>query len=64
MIVFSEMKTMELWHYSLGSEQLISKLKDPELKRRGLNVWRRNSQEALLRRYFRKLQKDQENQSL
>ena len=35
MVVFSEMKTMELWHYSLGSEQLISKLKDPELKRRG-----------------------------
>jgi uncharacterized protein (DUF2252 family) len=35
MVVFSEMKTMELWHYSLGSEQLISKLKDPELKSRG-----------------------------
>ena len=33
---FSEMKTMELWHYSLGPDQLISKLKDPELKRRGL----------------------------
>jgi uncharacterized protein (DUF2252 family) len=36
MVVYSEMKTMELWHYSLGSDQLISKLKDPELKRRGL----------------------------
>ena len=36
MVVFSEMKTMELWHYSLGADQLISKLKDPELKRRGL----------------------------
>ena len=36
MMIFSEMKTMELWHYSLGSDQLISKLKDPELKRRGL----------------------------
>jgi uncharacterized protein (DUF2252 family) len=36
MMIFSEMRTMELWHYSLGPEQLISKLKDPELKRRGL----------------------------
>ena len=36
MMIFSEMKTMELWHYSLGPDQLISKLKDPELKRRGL----------------------------
>jgi len=36
MMIFSEMKTMELWHYSLGPDKLISKLKDPELKRRGL----------------------------
>ena len=36
MVVYSGMKTMELWHYSLGADQLISKLKDPELKRRGL----------------------------
>jgi uncharacterized protein (DUF2252 family) len=35
MAVFSGMKTMELWHYSLGPDQLISKL-EPELKRRGL----------------------------
>jgi uncharacterized protein (DUF2252 family) len=36
MMIFSEMRTMELWHYSLGPDLLISKLKDPELKRRGL----------------------------
>jgi uncharacterized protein (DUF2252 family) len=36
MMIFSEMKTMELWHYSLGPDQLVLKLKDPELKRRGL----------------------------
>jgi uncharacterized protein (DUF2252 family) len=35
MMIFSEMKIMELWHYSLGPDKLISKLKDPELKRRG-----------------------------
>jgi uncharacterized protein (DUF2252 family) len=36
MMIFSEMKTMELWHYSLGPDKLLTKLKDPELKRRGL----------------------------
>jgi uncharacterized protein (DUF2252 family) len=36
MMLYSEMRTMELWHYSLGPDQLISKLKDPELKRRSL----------------------------
>ena len=36
MIVFSEMKTKELWHHSLGSEHLISKIKDPELMHKGL----------------------------
>ena len=35
MAVFSGMRTMELWHYSLGSEHLMSKL-EPELKKRGL----------------------------
>ena len=36
MMTFSEMGTMELWHYTLGPDQLIAKLKDPALKRRGL----------------------------
>jgi uncharacterized protein (DUF2252 family) len=36
MMTFSKMRTMELWHYALGPDQLIAKLKDPELKRRGL----------------------------
>lgn len=35
MVVFSEMKMMELWHYSLGAEMMLSKLKDPEVQRRG-----------------------------
>jgi uncharacterized protein (DUF2252 family) len=42
MLIFSEMKTMELWHYSLGPDLLISKLKDPELRRRG---WKRLEKE-------------------
>jgi uncharacterized protein (DUF2252 family) len=36
MMIFSEMNTMELWHYSLGPDQLLTKLKDPDLKRRGI----------------------------
>jgi uncharacterized protein (DUF2252 family) len=35
MAVFSEMKTMELWHFSLSAEMMILKLKDPEIIRRG-----------------------------
>jgi uncharacterized protein (DUF2252 family) len=42
MMTFSEMRIMELWHYSLGPDQLISKLKDPELRRRG---WKRLEKE-------------------
>jgi uncharacterized protein (DUF2252 family) len=36
MTAFSEMKTMELWHYSLTAEMMIAKLKDPELINRGV----------------------------
>lgn len=32
---FSDMKTMELWHYSLGEDLMLGKLKDPELRERG-----------------------------
>jgi uncharacterized protein (DUF2252 family) len=35
MFAFSKMKMMELWHYSLGAEMMISKLKDPDLIRQG-----------------------------
>jgi uncharacterized protein (DUF2252 family) len=36
MLAFSGMKMMELWHYSLTAEMMISKLKDPEIIKRGL----------------------------
>jgi uncharacterized protein (DUF2252 family) len=35
MAAFSELKTMELWHFSLSAEMMIGKLKDPEMIRRG-----------------------------
>jgi uncharacterized protein (DUF2252 family) len=34
MAEFSEMKTMELWHYSLGSDELIGKMKDTGLRKK------------------------------
>lgn len=36
MALFSEMKTMELWHYSLGAEKLIGNLKDPEMRKKAM----------------------------
>jgi uncharacterized protein (DUF2252 family) len=36
MIAFSEMKTMELWHFALTADMMISKLKDPEIIKRGV----------------------------
>jgi hypothetical protein len=33
---FSEMKTLELWYYCLASEMLISSLKDPQMRKRGI----------------------------
>jgi uncharacterized protein (DUF2252 family) len=34
MAEFSEMRTMELWHFSLGAEMMIAKLKDPKIRQR------------------------------
>jgi uncharacterized protein (DUF2252 family) len=36
MIAFSKMKTMDLWHFSLTADMMISKLKDPEIIKRGV----------------------------
>jgi uncharacterized protein (DUF2252 family) len=36
MIAFSGMKMIELWHFSLTADMMISKLKDPEMIKRGL----------------------------
>jgi uncharacterized protein (DUF2252 family) len=36
MAEFSEMKTMDLWHYSLVAERLIGNLKDPDLRKKGM----------------------------
>jgi uncharacterized protein (DUF2252 family) len=57
MMTFSGMKTMELWHYALGSDQLISKLKDPELKRRGLKRLEKEKARSIAEEIFPQIAK-------
>ena len=58
MMIFSEMRTMELWHYSLGPDQLISKLKDPELKRRGLKRLEKERSRSIAEEIFPQIVKE------
>lgn len=60
MTAFSEMRTMELWHYSLGSDQLISKLKDPELKHRGLRRIEKERSRSIAEEIFPQIAKGSE----
>jgi uncharacterized protein (DUF2252 family) len=57
MLKYSEMKTMELWHYALGSDELISKLKDPELKRRGLKRLEKEKARSIAEEIFPQIAK-------
>jgi len=36
MAEFSQMKTLELWYYSLGADDLVANIKDPAFRKRGL----------------------------
>ncbi len=57
----SEMKTMELWHSSLGAEHLISKLKDPELKRRGMKRLEKEKARSIAEEIFPQIVKGSGN---
>ncbi len=61
MMIFSEMRTMELWHYSLGPDQLISKLKDPELRRRGYKRLEKEQARSIAEEIFPQIVKGPEN---
>jgi len=61
MMIFSEMKTMDLWHYSLGPDQLISKLKDPEFKRRGLKRLEKERSRSIAEEIFPQIVKGSGN---
>ncbi len=61
MMAFSEMRTMELWHYSLGADKLLSKLKDPELKRRGLKRLEKEKSRSIAEEIFPQIAKGSGN---
>lgn len=64
MMIFSEMKTMELWHYSLGPDQLISRLKDPELRRRGLKRLEKERSRSIAEEIFPQIVKGKGNSTV
>jgi len=63
MMTFSGMRTMELWHYSLGPDQLISKLKDPELKRHSLKRLEKERARSIAEEIFPQIVKGSGNSS-
>jgi hypothetical protein len=36
MAEFGKMKTLELWYYALGADELVAGIKDPAFRRRGI----------------------------
>ena len=64
MMVFSEMRTMELWHYSLGPDQLISRLKDPELKRRSIKRLEKERARSIAEEIFPQIVKGSGNSTI
>jgi uncharacterized protein (DUF2252 family) len=60
MMIFSEMKTMELWHYSLGPDKLLAKLSDPELKRRGIKRIEKERSRSIAEEIFPQIVKTSE----
>jgi uncharacterized protein (DUF2252 family) len=61
MAVFSKMKTMQLMHYSLVAESLISNLKDPEFQRRGSSRLAKERGRSVAEEIFPKIAKGDGN---
>lgn len=55
MASFSEMKTMELWHYYMGEEELVAKLKDPDLRKRVTDRLAKERERSISEEIFPKL---------
>jgi uncharacterized protein (DUF2252 family) len=52
---FSQMKTLELWYVSLGSDELIANIKDPKLRRKGLKRLQKEKARSVAEDIFPKL---------
>jgi uncharacterized protein (DUF2252 family) len=55
MAEYSQMKTLELWHVSLGSDELIANLKDPKLRKRALKRLQKEKSRSVAEDIFPKL---------
>ncbi|ULQ54879.1 DUF2252 domain-containing protein [Flavihumibacter rivuli] len=55
MATYSEMKTMELWHYSIEAEMLISRMKDPQMMERAYKRIEKEKERSVAEEIFPKL---------
>jgi len=55
MAEFSEMKTLELWYYSLGADDLVAAIKDPDFRERALRRLHKERARSIAEDIFPKL---------
>jgi uncharacterized protein (DUF2252 family) len=55
MAEFSQMKTLELWYYSLGADDLVANIKDPSFRKRGLKRLQKERARSVAEDIFPKL---------
>ena len=55
MAEFSQMKTLELWYYSLGADDLVADIKDPAFRQRGLKRLQKERARSVAEDIFPKL---------
>jgi hypothetical protein len=55
MAEFSQMKTLELWYFSLELDDLVAKIKDPAIRKRGLGRLRKERGKSIAEDVFPKL---------
>jgi len=55
MAEFSQMKTLELWYQSMGADELVTGIKDPELRTRGIKRLQKERAKSVAEDIFPKL---------
>jgi uncharacterized protein (DUF2252 family) len=55
MAEFGQMRTLELWYYSLGADDLVANIKDPVLRRKGLKRLQKERARSVAEDIFPKL---------
>jgi len=55
MAEFSKMKTLELWYQSMGADELVAAIKDPVLRKRGLDRLQKEKSKSVAEDIFPKL---------